>query len=233
VDRLVTHPVAGNVARVRDRVGAAARRSGRAPEDVTLVAVSKTFGADACRAAVAAGITDLGENRAQELKEKVAVLDDLARWHFVGYLQMNKVRSVVGSATLVHSVDRLGLAEAIAKRASDLGIVQDVLIEVNVSGDTAKHGVEPAAVGGLVSAAAALDGVEVRGLMTMTPLPATPEDSRPYFRELAAVIEDVRREAPAVAHLSMGMTRDFEIAIEEGATLVRVGEAIFGSRTHR
>lgn len=233
MDHPVTHPIAGNVARVRDRIAAAARRSARAPEEVTLVAVSKTFGPAPCRAAVAAGVTDLGENRAQELKEKVAVLDALARWHFVGYLQTNKVKSVVGSATLIHSVDRLGLAEAIAKRASALGIVQDVLIEVNVSGEPAKHGVEPAAVAGLVSDIAPLDGVEVRGLMTMTPLPAAGEESRPYFRELAAVLEEVRKEAPALAHLSMGMTRDFEIAIEEGATLVRVGEAIFGSRTNR
>jgi PLP dependent protein len=233
VDRVLTHPVAGNIARVRERIGAAARRSGRVPEDVTLVAVSKAFGADACRAAVAAGITDLGENRAQELKEKVAVLDDLARWHFVGYLQTNKVRSVVGSAALIHSIDRLQLAEAIAKRASDLGIVQDVLVEVNVSGEAAKHGIQPAAAPGLVSNVIALDGVEVRGLMTMTPLPAAAEESRPYFKELAEVLEDVRKVAPGAVHLSMGTTRDFEIAIEEGATLVRVGEAIFGSRTNR
>ena len=220
--------VAERLAGVRARIAAAAARAGRAPEEITLVAVSKTFPPKVIAEAVAAGITDLGENRAQELKQKHAVLGDLARWHFVGNLQTNKVRHVVGIADLIHSVDRYGLAEAIARRARALGVVQDVLIEVNVTGEPGKHGVEPQGLAALAGALADLEGIAVKGLMTMAPLTTDPEAARPAFKELARLRDELALPGPL--ELSMGMSGDFEVAVEEGATLVRIGEAIFGPR---
>ena len=215
---------------VRSSIEAAALRSGRGASAVTLVAVSKTWPADVALEAIRAGVTDLGENRAQEFKEKVALLEGKARWHFIGHLQTNKVRQVVGACELIHSVDRLALAEAIDRRASTRGLVQDVLIEVNVAGDPNKHGIEPGKTVALAAEVDAMAGLRVRGLMTMPPYPEDPEESRPYYKELAALSEQLLEELPQGAELSMGMSRDFEIAIEEGATLVRIGTAIFGPR---
>ncbi len=218
---------------VRARVANAAARAGRDPSEITLVAVSKTWPVDVLAEAADAGVAVFGENRAQELKEKHAVLGARVRWHFVGPLQSNKVRAVVGVAELVHSVDRYGLGEAIARRARAVGIVQDVLVEVNVGGEATKHGVEPAGAGRLAEEVAALDGVAVRGLMVIPPPAADPEGTRPYFRDLAALRDLVAGSVPGVRELSMGMSADFEQAIEEGATIVRVGEAIFGPRRTR
>jgi len=225
--------LAENLANVRTSIGAAARRAGRPPDDVTLVAVTKTWPADVVLEAIGAGATDLGENRAQEFKEKVTILGDRVRWHFIGHLQTNKVRSVVGSCELIHSVDRLGLAESIARRAAVADSNQDVLIEVNVAGDPNKHGVEPVRAVALALEIEKLDGVRVGGLMTMPPYPEDPEQSRPYYKELAALSVQLTAELPGAGALSMGMSRDFEVAIEEGATIVRVGTAIFGFRTGR
>jgi hypothetical protein len=222
--------VAERLKAVRTSIEDAARRSARSPSAVTLVAVSKTWPADVALEAISAGVTDLGENRAQEFKEKVALLEGRARWHFIGPLQTNKVRQVVGACDLIHSVDRLALAEAIDRRASRLGLVQDVLIEVNVALDPSKHGIELARAIALAEEADAMAGVRVRGLMTMPPYPDDPEESRPYYKELAALSRRLLAELPEAAELSMGMTRDFEIAVEEGATLVRIGTAIFGPR---
>ncbi len=220
------------LAQVRDRMDAAARRAGRAPDQVTLVAVGKSFSADIVVAAYRAGAGELGENRAQELKEKAIAIPSGPRWHFIGHLQTNKARLVVGVAALVHSVDRSALAEEISRRARARSIVQDILIEVNVSGEASKHGVEPARAVALAEEVARLDALRVRGLMTMAPLSDDPESSRPYFSDLRDLGERLRSAVPGADELSMGMTRDFEVAIEEGATLVRVGEAIFGPR-HR
>jgi pyridoxal phosphate enzyme (YggS family) len=208
----------------------AARRAGRSPDDVTLVAVSKTFSPDVVKQAIELGVRDLGENRAQELKQKVAVLGRGPNWHFVGHLQTNKVRQVAGLAALIHSVDRFGLAEALDRRAASLGIVQNVLLEVNVSGEATKHGVEPAGLARLAEQVGELPHLEVSGLMTMAPFSDDAEASRPYFADLRSLRDEIRVALPAATHLSMGMTRDMEVAIEEGATLVRVGEAIFGPR---
>ncbi|MDQ3878801.1 MAG: YggS family pyridoxal phosphate-dependent enzyme, partial [Actinomycetota bacterium] len=191
--------------------------------------VSKTFGLDAVNAAIEAGINDLGENRAQEFKQKVAVAGNRARWHFIGHLQTNKVRNVVGTTFLIHSVDRFGLAEAIARRAATLGVTQDVLIEVNVARDPRKFGIAPAGLRSLLGDIAELESIRVRGLMTMAPFADDPAESRPYFAELAELGAELGGASEPV-ELSMGMTRDFEVAIEEGATIVRVGEAIFGPR---
>jgi pyridoxal phosphate enzyme (YggS family) len=223
--------VSENLAQVHGAIAAAARRAGREPDDVTLVAVTKTWPVDVVLEAIAAGATDLGENRAQEFKEKATLLGDKARWHFVGHLQTNKVRHVVGSCDLIHSIDRLGLAESIARRATAADAEQDVLIEVNVAGDPKKHGIEPPRAVALALEVQQLKGVCVRGLMTMAPYAEDPELSRPHYKDLAALSTQLVAELPGAGVLSMGMSGDFEVAIEEGATIVRVGTAIFGSRS--
>jgi PLP dependent protein len=218
-----------------------AARARRNPGEVRLVAISKTFGLAEIAEAHSAGQTIFGENRAQEFASKYAELaDEMAteiakkvEWHFVGNLQTNKVKQVVGAAALIHSVDSFRLAEAIGKRAESRGIAQDVLIEVNIAGDERKAGVGPGAVAGLIQEIGGVKGVRVKGLMTMPPFPADPEDSRPYYKELASLGSDIGGLVAAPVELSMGMTRDFEVAIEEGATLIRVGEAIFGPRPAR
>lgn len=221
--------IADRLARVNQRIEDAAERSGRRGDEVTLVAVSKTFGLHAIKEALNAGIKDLGENRAQEFRQKVQVLPG-PRWHFVGHVQTNKARHVVG-AHLIHSVDRSGLAEALDARARRSDRRQDVLIEVNVTGEAAKHGVEPSRLEKLGERVASLEGLRMRGLMTMAPATDDPEASRPVFADLKALADVV---APVTyegkVELSMGMTNDFEVAIEEGATIVRVGRAIFGPR---
>jgi pyridoxal phosphate enzyme (YggS family) len=226
----MTTDIRANLERTRERIARAAERSGRSPEAVKLVAISKTFPVHVVQEAIDAGIEDIGENRAQELRDKVAILGERVRWHFVGHLQTNKVRNVIGGIVLLHSVDRFGLAEAVARRARSLGTVQDVLLEVNIAGEASKYGVDPRAAIGLASEIAALEGVSVRGLMTMPPMTDDPEDSRPYFRDLAGLRDEVVQSLPQATELSMGMTRDFEVGVEEGATLVRIGEAIFGPR---
>lgn len=221
--------IAERIARVQQRIEDACARTGRSPGEVTLIAVGKTFPAHVVRAAFDAGVGDLGENRAQELREKATVITD-ARWHFVGALQTNKVRQVVGIAELIHSVDRIGLAEAIGRRAGSTGRVQDVLIEVNIGREPSKSGVDPAAVEALAEEMVAVEGLRVRGFMAIPPATADPEHVRPWFRELRALRDRLAETQPDAVELSMGMSRDLDVAVEEGATLVRVGEAIFGPR---
>ena len=218
---------------VLERVERAAGRAGRDPAEITVIAVAKTFPADAVVEALDAGATDIGENRAQELRDKMAAIGDRAAWHFVGHLQTNKVRALAGRVALVHSVDRFGLGEAIARRAAGIGVTQDVLIEVNLAGEASKAGVEPPRAAGLAAEVDALDGITVRGLMAIPPASPDPERTRTYFKELGALRDEVVDSVPTARGLSMGMTRDFEVAIEEGATWVRVGEAIFGPRAPR
>ena len=225
--------VVERLAEVNERIAAAATRAGRHPAQVHLIAVSKGFPVDAVVEAYRAGATHLGENRAQELKEKALAVTVPVHWHFIGHLQTNKARHVVGTARLIHSVDRFGLAEELARRARAQHVGQEVLVEVNVSGEASKHGVEPAKALSLAEEIDALDGLKVRGLMTMAPLADNAEASRPVFRELRELGERLGQVLPDADQLSMGMSRDFEVAIEEGATLVRVGEAIFGPRRPR
>ena len=223
--------IAERVAAVRAGIADACQRAGRDPNDVTLVAVAKTFPADAVRGAVAAGVGDIGENRAQELKQKVQVLTSVPiRWHFVGPLQTNKVRQVVGVAQLIHSVDRIGLGEAIARRARSLGITQDVLIEVNLAGESSKAGVLPAGVVSLGAELSSLENLAVRGLMAIPPQESDPEAARAHFRELVLLRDQMLEQVPDATELSMGMSHDHLVAIGEGATIVRVGTAIFGPR---
>jgi PLP dependent protein len=222
--------VRARVADVRARIERAARASSRSPTDITLIAVSKGFPAAVVEQALEAGVEDLGENRAQEFEAKAATVAGSARWHFVGRLQSNKVRVVVGACVVIHSVDRPKIAEAISARARALGVVQDVLVEVNVSGEGAKSGVGTGDAIAFTEKVAGLDAVRVKGLMTIPPWPERPEDSAPYYAVLRDLRDELVRSAPDATELSMGMTRDFEVAVREGATLVRVGEAIFGPR---
>ncbi len=209
---------------VRERVSAAARRAGRPVEAVTLVAVSKTAGPAELRAAYDAGQRDFGENRAPALVERALAMPDDVDWHFVGRLQGNKARLVRPVACLLHSLDRLELAGYWAKGP---GLPPPVLVQVNIAGEPQKAGVTPEEAGDLVAAAVDL-GLEVRGLMTMPPQVDDPEAARHHFRALRALRERLSRRWPTMTELSMGMSDDFEVAIEEGATLLRVGRAIFG-----
>lgn len=213
---------------VRAEVDRIARAAGRAAEDVTVVAVSKLQPAAAITEAVAAGVRDVAENYAQELVAKTEELKALdVRWHFIGKLQRNKARMVVGRAALIHAVDSLELAQEIDKRARAAEVVQEILVAVNTGGEAQKTGVAPGETASLLDAIGALAGVKVRGLMTMPPWPENPEDSRPYFRALRELRDSLGRDLP---DLSMGTSGDYAVAIEEGATLVRIGTAIFGER---
>ena len=208
---------------IRERVAAAAGRSGRDEAEITLVAVSTTATADGVRAAIAAGHRDFGENRADRLEQMAAAFPE-AHWHMIGRLQTNKVKRVGRVAALLHSVDRLRLAEAWARDGAGRA---PVLIQVNVSGEAAKAGVAPEEAEQLTEQALEL-GLDVQGLMTIAPLSPRAEDSRPHYRRLAELRDRLAGEFPSVTALSMGMTNDFEVAVEEGATVLRVGRAIFG-----
>lgn len=213
---------------VRQRIADAASRVGRDPGDVELVAVSKTKTVAETAEAVAAGVEALGENYVQELLKKREAVGDTVRWHFIGHLQTNKVKYLVPFCELIHGVDSLKVAGEISKRAVKLERKQPVLIEVNLGGEDTKFGAGEQEALELAPNVAELPGVELRGLMTMPPYSDNPEDSRPQFARLRELAERLPEEC--CRELSMGMTGDFEVAIEEGATIVRVGTAIFGPR---
>lgn len=215
---------------VRERIADAADVVGRTPDEIELVTVSKTVGPSEIEAAIAAGMRDFGENRAQEFYSKQSLFPEV-RWHFVGTLQSRKAKWVVGKAELIHSVDRVKLLRVIDELAAERDLVQRVLLQVNVSGEEAKHGFEPGDVEGILREMHQYPHVSVEGLMTMAPLgPA--EGARPVFRGLAdlfASLHGMRFTGVDMQELSMGMTNDFQVAIEEGSTMVRVGRAIFGN----
>jgi pyridoxal phosphate enzyme (YggS family) len=222
---VATADVKMNLDRVRERVARAAARAGRRPDDVLLIGVSKTVDEDRIRAAVAAGIAALGENRVQEAKAKIEALGHPVPWHLIGHLQTNKARDAVALFDVIHSVDRLDLAREIDKRAQAAGRVVEALVEVNVASEAQKGGVAPDALSALLDATSALSALRVRGLMAIPPAVENADDSRPWFSALRTLAE-----RHGLKELSMGMSADFEVAIEEGATMVRVGTAIFGPR---
>ncbi|HEY6873111.1 MAG TPA: YggS family pyridoxal phosphate-dependent enzyme [Geobacteraceae bacterium] len=227
--------IAGNLKIVQDKISAAALRVGRDPAEVRLVAVSKTKPAALVEEAARCGQRLFGENYVQELTVKAAEVRERVEWHFIGGLQSNKVRQIAGMVTMIHSVDRLSLAREIDRQWGELGKVCDVLIQVNVAREATKCGTTADGLPELVAAVARLPHLRVRGLMTMPPFFDNPEKARPYFRELrrlAGVIAGRDMAGVAMAELSMGMSGDFEVAIEEGATLVRVGSALFGERQY-
>jgi PLP dependent protein len=225
--------VAANLAAVRGRIATAAERAGRRAVDVQLIGVTKTHPPATCRAAVAAGLSDLGENRVQELLAKHPHVPG-ARWHLIGRLQRNKAKDVVGRHLLVHSVDRRSLAKALSRRAADAGVVQRVLVQVNVGDDPAKGGCHVDETLDLVAYARDLPHLAVEGLMTVPPMPPEGTDpataAQPHFATLRRLRDEARSRYPEVVHLSMGMSADLEAAVAEGASMIRIGTALFGAR---
>ena len=219
---------------VIERIQKACDRAGRKPEDVKLLGASKTVPPERIREFYGCGLKVYGENRVQEFLKKYEALQDLdIEWHFIGYLQSNKVKYLMGKVVLVHSLDRKSLADEIQKRAQKAGITQDVLIEVNVGGEETKAGVEPKKLKELFEYTLSLQNLRVLGLMCIPPYLEDPEEVRPYFKKLRELKEELEREfGVKLPHLSMGMSHDFEVAIEEGATIVRVGTALFGERKY-
>ena len=226
--------VADRLTEVRARIDAAARSAGRDPSSVRLIAVSKTFPIESVRDAYQAGQRDFGENRVQEALQKIDQSTDLSiRWHLIGHLQTNKARKAAPAFAMIQSVDTVELLERLDRAAEEAGKAPELLIQVDLGGEATKHGAPPAEVPRLFEAAAACRAARVVGLMTLPPVPDTPEDARSWFRTLRDLRDGWRSAgvpADLLRELSMGMSGDFEVAIEEGATLVRVGTAIFGSR---
>jgi PLP dependent protein len=229
--------ISENVAQIRDRILAAARRSNRNPDQIALMAVTKTFPPESIREAYDAGLRLFGENRVQEFAGKAKALSDLrdAGWHMIGHLQSNKAGKAAELFAAVDSVDSLRLAEKLNAAAKELGKKLSVLIEINIAGETAKSGLQPQSkeLDELLQSVSSLKYLEFQGLMTVPPLTENPENARPYFQKLRLLRDDIARRAfPGVSMevLSMGMSHDFEAAIEEGSTCVRLGTAIFGDR---
>jgi hypothetical protein len=227
--------IARNLADVKARIAAAAGRAGRDPAAITLVAVSKTFGPELVRAAWEAGQRDFGENKVQEAERKIAETADLAgiRWHLIGHLQSNKARKAAAGFAAIHSVDSLELLRRLDAGAAERGASPEILVQADLAGEATKFGAPEAEIEALTRAALDCRAVRLRGLMLVPPWNENQEETRPWFVRLRSLRDDlVGRGIPAAAleHLSMGMSHDFEAAIEEGATMVRVGTAIFGSR---
>ncbi len=235
--------IAANLERVKERIADAARRANRDPQEVTLVAVTKAIEPALIQEAMALGLRDFGENRVQEAAEKIPLLQEEGiNWHMIGHLQRNKVKKALSLFDLIHSVDSLRLAQEIDGYAGRIGMVMPVLLEVNLSGEASKYGfrlapsvtdeAERETFFAYVEEVIRLPNLQVRGLMTMAPLVSQPEEARPYFSGLRRLQDELRQRFPQLGweELSMGMSDDFEVAVEEGATMVRLGRAIFGER---
>jgi hypothetical protein len=225
--------VAENIMEVRRRISGAASRVSRVPSSVTLVAVTKSVSAQKAIEALSAGVADLGEARTQEARRKYEVIGSRALWHLIGPLQTNKAKYCPGLFSLVHSLDRMELISELSRRAEAVGEVVHGLLQVNISGEKQKSGCKPEDAGDILKAASRLAGVKIVGLMTIPPACDDPEDSRPVYRSLMELKADLMKigiENVSLSIISAGMTNDFEVAVEEGSTLVRVGTAIFGSR---
>ncbi|MBM2845226.1 MAG: hypothetical protein HW407_538 [Bacteroidetes bacterium] len=226
-----------NVGHIRERIRIACLNAGMDPAAVTLLAVSKTFPATAVKEAVDAGVLDIGENYVQEmLKKREDLQDSSIRWHFIGHLQSNKVKYLSDWVSLIHAVDNATLAGEINKRGVQSGRVVDILVEVNTTDESSKFGVRPQETVEFIQSLSSLDHIKIKGLMTIGPFLPDPEGSRPMFRQLRMLKEEIsllNQPNVEMKHLSMGMTGDFEVAIDEGATIIRIGTAIFGSRTKK
>ncbi|MBZ4664813.1 YggS family pyridoxal phosphate-dependent enzyme [Mahella sp.] len=225
--------IASNIDRVKERIKKAAERSGRSVDDIVLIAVTKTVDVERIKAAVNYGIKDLGENRVQELAAKYPYISDDVRWHMIGRLQTNKVKYIIDRVSLIHSVDSLKLLKEIDKRSEIANRMMDILIEVNVAGETSKGGVAVENVIDFVKQSAAFENIRIKGLMTVAPQTDNPEIVRPHFmrmNDLSYKIKKLKLDNVEMKYLSMGMSGDFEVAIEEGSNMVRIGTAIFGQR---
>ena len=225
-----------NIESIRKRIADAAKRAGRDADEIKLIAVTKTVDVDKVEEAIAAGALDAGENKPQELARKYEVLGDKIRWHQIGSLQTNKVKYIIDKVCMIHSLDREGLAEEIDKRASKIGRVIDCLVQVNISGEESKHGMSREEVEPFVRLVAEkYPNIKIKGLMTMAPFDAERDEIKKVFRDLKELSDEINNMNIGnveMNELSMGMTNDFEIAVEEGATMVRVGTAIFGKRNY-
>ena len=224
-----------NLSMVENKIAAACKRAGRERDEVKLIAVSKTQPVEAIREAIEYGINSFGENRVQELREKTEIIKDNLDWHLIGHLQTNKVKYVVGKVSLIHSLENIRLAEAIDKEAKKHNVIVDVLVEVNIAKEDTKFGVNPEEVESFIREVLIFKNINIRGLMTVAPYTDISEENRKYFKQLKKIMVDLNSKNIHNVNmnvLSMGMTGDYEIAIEEGATLVRVGTGIFGSRDY-
>lgn len=222
-----------NIAQLRERVANAAARAGRDPEDIKIIAVTKTVDVGCIKIAVEAGLADLGENRVQELVEKYPCFDGNVNWHLIGHLQTNKVKYIIDKVKLIHSLDSLELAEEIQKRAERCGRIMPALVQVNVSGEETKSGIRPETVHMFTEKLDCYKNIRIKGLMTIGPLTPNAEEIRKNFRELFKIFIDIKRKKNNnidMDVLSMGMSNDFEIAVEEGSNMIRVGTSIFGKR---
>ncbi len=227
------HRIRENLANVRGRMARAAEAAGRSPEEITLVAVSKTFSTGDILEGIEAGITIIGENRVQEAAEKHREIGNRVQWHLVGHLQSNKTKKAVEIFSLIHSIDSAGLAREVGRRASDIGKVQEVLVEVNTSGEPQKYGVDPDKTLMFLEGIRDIEGIKVLGLMTVGPLTGEVDKIRKAFGKLRSLFEEAKGLGPGnveMRYLSMGMSGDFELAIAEGSNMVRIGSAIFGRR---
>lgn len=224
-----------NLMQVRKNIEAACQKAGRNPEEVTLIAVSKTKPVPMLEEAYQAGSRDFGENKVQEIMDKYPVLPDDIRWHMIGHLQRNKVKYIVDKVSLVHSVDSLRLAEEISRQAEKKQTELDILVEVNIAQEESKFGTSQAEAAQLVEEIAKLPCIHVKGLMTIAPFVEHPEENRKYFRQIKELSVDIEKkniDNVSMSVLSMGMTNDYMVAVEEGATMVRVGTGIFGERNY-
>lgn len=229
------NPIEANIQEIRARIAAACQRSNRHPDDVTLIAVTKTIAPELINQAVTAGLRLLGENRVQEVLHKADAVTPGVTWHLIGHLQTNKVRQIIDRVELIHSLDSLHLAQELQKRAQLRGKPVQVLVEVNIGQEASKFGLAPESVKDFLISLQTLDFIEIKGLMTVAPFLDDPEDVRMVFRSLKMLFDELKQlDMPNVRmeHLSMGMTHDFEVAIEEGATMIRVGTGIFGARNY-
>lgn len=224
-----------NIENVERKIQVACDRSGRKREDVLLLAVSKTIDVPRIKEAVECGLTSLGENKVQEIMDKYEPMGEGVKWHLIGHLQTNKVKYIIDKVELIHSVDSLKLAEEISKRAKAKGITANILLEINAAGEESKFGLKPEECEEAVREISILDNIKIRGLMTVAPNVENPEENRIYFKQMKQLLVDINAKKIDNVNmdvLSMGMTGDYEVAIEEGATIVRVGTGIFGARVY-
>jgi pyridoxal phosphate enzyme (YggS family) len=223
-----------NIADIKSRIKVAAKRSGRNPEEIRIVAVTKNFSHEVVQVAVDNGIDLLGENRVQEARTKIELVKGGVGWHLIGHLQRNKVKMAINMFSMIQSMDSLPLAEEIQKRGEQVEQVIDVLVQVNIGREKTKYGIDPDETENFVEKVALFPNLKVRGLMAIAPFKENPEEVRPYFRHLRGILEKIKQKSinnVDMNYLSMGMSNDFEVAIEEGANMVRIGTGIFGSRT--
>ncbi len=232
---MIDTEIRDNLDNIFKRVGAAAEKSGRTMEDIRVIAVTKTVEVDRIKNVYEYGLLDMGENRVQELTEKYDKLPADCKWHLIGHLQTNKVKYIIDKVEMIHSVDSMELAKEINSRAAKRGKKVDILLQVNVSGEETKFGISPADVEEYTVIISRMENISLKGLMTMAPFSQDPEVIRPVFRKLYNIYIDIKRkniDNVNMGYLSMGMSNDFEIAIEEGANIVRIGTGIFGKRDY-